>query len=144
MAGYLFALNNEDSLAECLEMGIYGTVISKNATGRWNPTKEATFADFVTMKSGDNVYFFIKRKIYGIGELLEIKSTNHGIADCKFCNYPNACEPKNPANGISVFIKPTDIRWVCTFKPSPYFFKIVAPSQNCSPLAIPYQLKVEG
>lgn len=40
------------------------------------------------MKPGDNIYFFIQRKIYGIGKLVEFNS------DCKFLNFPEANIPK--------------------------------------------------
>lgn len=39
------------------------------------------------MKTGDNIYFFTNRKIYGIGELI-CKGN-----DCKFVNYPTASTP---------------------------------------------------
>jgi hypothetical protein len=39
------------------------------------------------MRDGDSVYFFIDRKIYGLGTLRNING------DCKFLNYPNANLP---------------------------------------------------
>lgn len=122
MAGYLMNLDSLDSLRLYMRSGVYGTVLSTPAD-RWQRPHEATFADYVTMKSGDNIYFFIDRKIYGIGELLSVGS------DCKFLNFPNACVPQNfdydairnqllwDEGSCSI-----NQRWICTFKPSPHFF----------------------
>ena len=33
---------------------------------------EGTLADYMSMKPGDNIYFFCKRRYYGIGELISI------------------------------------------------------------------------
>ncbi|NQU87719.1 MAG: hypothetical protein HQ541_18365 [Mariniphaga sp.] len=123
MAGYLFNLDNENSLINYIQNGIYSTKLSA-PNGIWKTHHEATFADYVTMKSGDNVYFFIKRKIYGIGELVKIK------IDCKYCNYPNSSEPINyDYNDIKLDLLwdegnySANQRWICLFKPSPFFFK---------------------
>jgi hypothetical protein len=76
------------------------------------------------MKPGDNVYFFIKRKIYGIGKLIEIGG------ECKFFNFPHAAIPESydymevkeqllwDEGEISV-----RQRCICVFVPDPYFFK---------------------
>jgi hypothetical protein len=40
------------------------------------------------MQPGDNIYFFIKRKIYGIGELVVIDGS------CRLRNYPEANVPQ--------------------------------------------------
>ncbi|MHC4692243.1 MAG: hypothetical protein ACYS67_05850 [Planctomycetota bacterium] len=122
MAGYLFNLDKLQSLEMYIRRGIYSTKLSTPA-GIWKRHHEATFADYATMKAGDNVYFFIDRKIYGIGELVDIES------DCKFCNFPNASHP-NDVDYTEIknlllwdegeFSK--NQRWLCTFKPSPHFF----------------------
>lgn len=89
------------------------------------------------MKPGDNVYFFIDRKIYGIGELVNLS------LDCKFKNYPNADVPETPnhnetrklmlldnINELMIFdskdkqpITNLRNRCLCIFMYSPYFFK---------------------
>lgn len=122
MAGYLFSLDSLDSLNLYVENGVYSTKL-RTPSNLWGPPQEGTFADYVTMKEGDNVYFFIQRKIYGIGELVNVQN------NCKFCNFPHASYPR-PANYSDVknqllwdegeFSK--DQRWLCLFKPSPYFF----------------------
>lgn len=49
---------------------------------------EGTFADYFSMKEGDNIFFFIKRKIYGIGKFISVEG------ECKYLNFMNADEPK--------------------------------------------------
>jgi len=124
VAGYLFNLDNETSLKFYIRNGIYSTKLSPPTNNRWLKHHEATFADYITMKTGDNVYFFIKRGIYGIGELINVGKT------CKYCNYPDASHPNNPKyeNLKEQLILDegqfsNNQRWICLFKPSPYFFK---------------------
>lgn len=122
MAGYIFSLDSLDSLTLYISNGVYATKLSA-PSGLWKTHHEATFADYATMKAGDNIYFFIKRKIYGIGELIQIKK------DCKFSNFPGACIPEKynyeEKKGILLWDEAEhsiDQRWLCIFKPSPYFF----------------------
>lgn len=124
MAGFLFTLDNEKSLADSFNRGIYSTRLTqpKNV---WKLPHEGTFTDYCSMRAGDNVYFFIKRKIYGIGVLTNINE------DCKFLNYPNANKPiiqkyedikdyllLDTGNEDSI-----NLRFICTFIPLPFFFK---------------------
>ncbi|WP_353119142.1 hypothetical protein [Myroides odoratus] len=120
MAGYLFSLNSVDSLYELIQKGYYSTFISESKKRVWGTHIEGTFADFSTMKEGDNVYFFIKRKVYGIGKLVNIGE------DCKYFNYPGAGSPITYANEetlVNFGDKNTNHRFICFFEPSPYFFK---------------------
>ena len=87
MAGYIFSLDNLDSLHLYTRNGVYSTKM-RPPSGYWAVHHEGTFADYVSMKPGDNVYFFIERKIYGIGKLLAIGG------DCKYFNYPGAGDPQ--------------------------------------------------
>lgn len=75
------------------------------------------------MRAGDNIYFFIQRKIYGIGKL-----TNLG-SDCKFFNFPEAAQAKTfPYSQVREQILwdegeiSIDQRCICVFEPDPYFF----------------------
>lgn len=128
MAGYIFNLNDEQSLEMYIENGIYATILRQQPDNQWKTYQESTFADYVTMKPGDNVYFFINRKIYGIGKLVEIEK--NPTKDCKFLNFPQA-NTASPFNYLDIKgqllwdegEKSTHQRWVCFFKPSPYFFK---------------------
>ena len=122
MAGYIFSLDNLDSLHLYTRNGVYSTKM-RPPSGYWAVHHEGTFADYVSMKPGDNVYFFIERKIYGVGKLLAIGG------DCKYFNYPGAGDPQTPdyqeirnellwdEGEMSV-----DQRCVCFFEPDPYFF----------------------
>src|SRR2546430_2569496 len=88
MAGYIFGLDNLESLLVYTRNGGYGTKLSAPSTS-WRAHHEGTFADYATMKAGDNIYFFIQRKIYGIGKLVNVGS------DCKYFNFPSASVPQS-------------------------------------------------
>ena len=90
MAGYVFNLNDYESLENCIENGVYSTILSEPKKNLWGRAHEGTFADYMSMKDGDNVYFFLDRKIYGIGVLKTIN------LDCKYQNYPNSLLPQIP------------------------------------------------
>lgn len=124
MAGYLFSLNSIESLIESINLGIYSTLISRPNNNIWRIQHEGTFADYCSMKEGDNVYFFFERKIYGIGKLININGS------CKFLNYPNANLPNNQ-NYIDIQNdllydngeNSVNNRFICTFEPFPFFFQ---------------------
>src|SRR5437868_1849834 len=124
MAGYIFGLDTLESLALYTNNGAYATKLSAPLTS-WKTHHEGTFADYATMKAGDNIYFFIQRKIYGIGKLVNV-----GL-DCKYFNFPGASLPQS--------VEHTSIReqilWdegevsinqrcVCFFEPDPHFFTL--------------------
>lgn len=129
MAGYIIAISKSDidSLNYCIENCIYSTILKepkKYSYGQgWHSSLEGTFADYSTMKNGDNIYFFSDRKIYGIGSLLDING------DCKFNNYPGADTPNFPnyknIKDKMILNSRSNInnRWLCTFEPAPNFFK---------------------
>lgn len=122
MAGYIMTLDSLESLKECVQTGIYSTKLSDPKNGYWNKQHEGTFADYLSMKENDNIYFFIKRKIYGIGKLVNIK------LDCKYLNYIGADYPVVPSvktykESIPLLPKGNKSnRCLCTFVPLPYFF----------------------
>ena len=85
-----------------------------------NKVLEATYADLITMKPDDDIYFLSKRRIYGICSAVAIGD------DCKYDNYMDASAlvPDCEINAISpLTTDDTRARWVCFFKPSPYFFR---------------------
>ena len=98
------------ALEQCILRGTYSAKTSDKGSAFIG-----TLADYLGMKAGDNIFFFTNRKIYGIGELVNIYD------DCRFRIHPKAesgidedlVEEKNPR--IHQFI--------CTFHPAPYFFK---------------------
>lgn len=87
MAGYIFTIDDINSIEESIYDGVYSTVIRIPKNKIWGKHHEGTFADYITMQEGDNVYFFHQRKIYGIGELINING------DCKFLNFPDSDLP---------------------------------------------------
>ena len=75
------------------------------------------------MKPGDNIYFFIDRKIYGIGILKDINN------ECVFNNFLHSSAPviinhsTITSQCLFDFGKDTPHhRWICLFEPSPFFF----------------------
>ena len=122
MAGYIMTLDSEESLKECIITGVYSTRFHELKWDYWSTPGEGTFADYYSMRAGDNIFFFIERKIYGIGELVEIKN------DCKYLNYHRADEPRNFTDKEYRTLTPLmnngnpNNRCLCVFKPSPYFF----------------------
>lgn len=124
MAGYLFSLDSQHSLLESIRRGVYSTRLS-SPQNVWRTSHEGTFADYSSMKEGDNIYFFIDRKIYGIGTLVNIGN------DCKFLNYPGSNLPTvqdyNLVQNSILFDYGNEdslnYRFICTFVPSPFFFR---------------------
>lgn len=124
MAGFVFNLDSMESLNSCIENGLYSTNLSPPVNNIWKIHHEGTFADFFAMKPGDNVYFFIKRKIYGIGQLVNLGE------ECYSLNYPDSDVP-NTFNGVNkreemlIDINGTGInnRCICYFNPGPAFFR---------------------
>ena len=124
MAGYIFSLDNLESLNVYTRNGVYATKLSPPST-TWMAHHEGTFADYATMRPGDNIYFFIKRKIYGIGRLVGTPT------DCKFFNFPNAATPQAfQYQGVKTHLLwdegdfSCNQRCLCLFEPDPYFFKL--------------------
>lgn len=74
-----------------------------------------TLADYLGMKSGDDIFFFTDRKIYGIGKLINIA----GI-DCRYRIHSR----KDGVEDLVETKNPTIHQFVCTFVPAPYFFRL--------------------
>jgi len=127
MAGYVINLNSAEALELYVTSGVYSTVLNiKPDTKNWQ-VFEGTFADYASMKPGDNIYFFIKRKLYGIGEIISLEG--NGISDCRFNNFPEASKLKyfdysQVKNKLlwDEGEKSKNQRWICCFKPSPAFY----------------------
>ncbi len=131
MAGFFFVLgdirdeNNKvvksamDILKELCTYGYYSTDLHMN-TGvqSWADTKVSTFTDYYSMRTGDYIFFFLDRKIYGVGELTNINNAD----DCKFWSYKNANIPTTQTISSPIIddIK-LENRCICFFKPIQYF-----------------------
>ena len=124
MAGYVFAIGGNadpvDVIRKCAETGVYSTYLSSLSPIPF----EGTMADYMSMKPGDNIYFFCKRKYYGVGELVNVGP------DCKYCNFPGSSARADVSydevrQDLLVDHGPSspNYRWLCTFKGSPFFFE---------------------
>ena len=99
------------ALEHCIRTGTYSARCSDKGSAFIG-----TLADYLGMKEGDNVFFFMERKVYGIGELVSIEER-----DCRF-----RIHPKKESADIEDLTEERDSnmhQFICTFKPSPYFFK---------------------
>lgn len=121
MAGYLITLNNEEALKDCIRTGSYSTILKQPKSNNWGLNHEGTFADYLSMNEGDRIFFFIHRKIYGCGSLVNLGD------DCKYLNYISADEPQgnSPENYETHILNYGNAqnRCFCVFKPDPYFFQ---------------------
>lgn len=139
-AGWIFNLDSTESLARYIRDGVYATKIKPPKKKCWSGPMQGTLADYVSMKAGQRIYFFIKRKIYGIGELVNIR----GLDDCVFDNFCDASlydkdlelagRPEEFYDNhllyheADIWQQPTgdgrhfQQRWLCTFKPNPKFY----------------------
>ncbi|WP_235846943.1 hypothetical protein [Neobacillus soli] len=124
MAGYIFTLDNINSLNELILNQVYSTNLNIPLSNKWLIHHEGTFTDYLSMTEGDNVYFFIKRKIYGVGRLINING------DCKHLNFPCADIPITEdflnLKDKMILNKSTfnlGNRFLCTFESAPHFFK---------------------
>ena len=122
MAGYLITLKGENALENIVKKGVFSTIMDSPSTSQWGKHHEGTFADYLSMKEGDLVFFFFKRKIYGCGQLI-----NAGL-DCKYLNYELAGLPNGDRTDSyekTHLLEDGDSRnrCFCTFKPYPAFFK---------------------
>jgi len=124
MAGYVFAIGGVtdpvDAIRECAQKGVYSTYLKTLSPVPF----QGTLADYLSMKPGDNIYFFCQRRYYGVGELISI-----GL-DCKYCNFPNASAKTSVEYNeirdtllVDYGERSPHYRWICTFRGSPYFFE---------------------
>lgn len=100
----------EYALTQCILHGTY-SARSSGSGGAFI----GTLADYLGMKKGDSIFFFTDRKIYGIGELIDIED-----CDCRFQIHPN--------NQIEMddLVETKDSsmhQFTCTFVPKPFFFR---------------------
>lgn len=121
MAGYLITLKDEESLVRCIKTGTYSTILNV-PNNKWKQYHEGTFADYLGMKDGDLVFFFIKRKIYGCGKIINVGD------DCKYLNYISADDPRADSEKLYAHDHLLQYgssmnRCFCSFVPYPYFFK---------------------
>ena len=136
MAGYVFSVGSNkqtdkakdaeilSTIKEVVEKGIFSVRMNRPKK-QWNPTPyEGTLTDYLSMKPGDNIYFFGNRKYYGVGEIIQVGP------DCKYANYRDSVLPVFPPikdiQDEALYNKGADTscyKWFCTFKGAPAFFE---------------------
>lgn len=129
MAGFMIFVgaDTDAHAAQLLEQtatsGVYGARLRPPANGRWRESQEGTFADYATIRAGDSIFFFSRRKIYGIGKAVEVGG------DCKYLNFPDASLPEVPDYESTRPLMLRDEgseslaqRWLCLFEPAPAVF----------------------
>jgi hypothetical protein len=76
MKGYVFALGPSGDVERIVRSGLFGTIQRPEIIGG---SQEIVFlettADYLTIAPGDKVFFFQNRKIYGVGEVIDIFGT---------------------------------------------------------------------
>ena len=111
MEGYLFSVDSNTSIEDVITKGVYMTLMSPS----WKRETEATLGDYATLQAGDNVYFFQKRNVYGIGKVIEVKPSV-----VVFENRPDV------TTGCACHGKPEEekvCRWGIAFQGAPTFFR---------------------
>ena len=102
-------LAKQYALEKCILNGTYSA-----KTAEKGAAFIGTLADYLGMKTGDDIFFFTERKIYGIGRLVKIADV-----DCRFRISPIDLEKKP----LTEERNPDIHKFTCTFEPAPYFFK---------------------
>lgn len=129
MAGYIFTIGGKsekekrEAIVSAVKTGLFSSFVTmRNRNGTLLPLKDRNellsnvLADYLTMKEGDNIYFFANKKIYGVGVLFNPE----GVGSCYISNYPSACnfnETEIPIEETALYSQQPEYRWVCFFKP---------------------------
>lgn len=129
MAGYLFSLGEGANVAEVMKSRVFSNLMNP----QWKSVAEGTLGDYAAMRPGDNVYFFASRKVYGVGEVLDV-----GSGQCVVENIPGATSTKRvnweqiADKALYPFYEKKIVsgkevervgRWLISFKPAPLFFQ---------------------
>ena len=125
MAGFIFTIGEDKEIAieNAVEIGLFSSfVVMQKSDGSLlsqssrNKLLSNVLADYLTMKEGDNVYFFANKKIYGVGTLFK----PNGVGACYISNYPSANDfnkTRIPSQEKAIYSSQPEYRWVCFFKP---------------------------
>ncbi len=127
MPAYIVNLASDESLRMYMRDGAYGTQIRKSLKlGRWTPAVEYTLADYLSMRSGELIFFFRRRLIYGVGRLLGFQVGDEEVV--AFENFPGSTlYETDPPEDHTRYLWTEDgeelLRWVVFFEPCPFFFR---------------------
>jgi len=138
MKGYIFALDDKRDVQRYFRLGLFGVRQfsggTQNDIGRFapdtSPSKNVffeTIADYLTIAPGDKIFFFVKRMIYGIGEVIAPPEAERNPVRL---NYPRSLSfnPDYLQSSGSALIGPNEddhwygIRAVVPFIPNPRFY----------------------
>jgi hypothetical protein len=136
MSGYIMNLGGEGKhdgrkkLELYTKYGAYGTIIKppqkKKEEYFWGPDAEMTLADYLAIRPGALVFFFLRRKIYGVGRVVSFKVGAQelvALANYPGASCPNASPPQNTEDYLWRENGEESLRWVIFFEPYPYFFR---------------------
>ena len=132
MSGYIMNLGTKEERAgwEKLELyaryGAYGTIITRPTRDLWAFAQEMTLADYLTIRPDALVFFFLGRRVYGVGRVISFKVGAQeliALANYPDASFPRAAPPQNPDDYLWRENGEENLRWVVFFEPYPYFFK---------------------
>ena len=132
MSSYIMNLGTREERAgwEKLELyctyGAYGTLIERPSKDEWHWTRERVLADYVTIRPGALVFFFLGRNIYGVGRVVGFNVGGQqlaALANYPGASFPHAIPPQNSDDYLWRENGEENLRWVIFFEPHPYFFR---------------------
>jgi hypothetical protein len=126
MPGYIMNLDSRRKLELYVKSGAYGTIIKRPDKDWWQPAQEMTLADYLTIRPGALVFFFLKREIYGVGRVVSFDVGDQklvALANYRGASFPHASPPRNPEDYLWRENGEENLRWVIFFEPYPYFFR---------------------
>jgi hypothetical protein len=127
MSGYVINLGARESLELYMRKGAYGTIINRPTRDLWPHAREMTLADYLAIRPGALVFFFLRREIYGVGRVVGFdvgKEEVAALANYPGASFPYASPPQNPQDYLWRENGEENQRWVIFFEPYPYFFKV--------------------
>lgn len=132
MSGYIMNLGataqreGREKLELYVRYGAYGTIIKRPTRDLWAPVQEMTLADYLVIRPGVLVFFFLGREIYGVGRVVSFDVEGQrlaALANYPGASFPHAIRPQNPDDYLWRENGEENLRWVIFFEPHPYFFK---------------------
>lgn len=118
LKGYVFTVKDADP-ADLLRKRVFG--VRQRGRGRWTWQMLETFADYATMDPGDLIFFFKKRRLYGVGRITDEARRD---ATGAWWNWKGASDAGSSAPSTAVYTTPAGTPPVIvSFEPFPVFFK---------------------
>lgn len=124
MAGIIMNLGGEEPLERYRRCGAYSTRIQRKAYSArgWGRAHEATIADYLAMRPGDQVFLFRRRMLYGVGRVVQLS----GGPRAALCNYPHSWDLQRPPERSALWgNEPGEIvnhPFVLFFEPWPFWY----------------------